>query len=87
MTKESSDCDTFAKKDLEKYLYQSKRAMVMNIVFASISIIVAFAVWMIWSPSWWVYLLILSAGLFGLVGDTINIWYCKKKLRGQNGNN
>ncbi|MDH4201954.1 MAG: hypothetical protein OEV87_03590 [Phycisphaerae bacterium] len=72
-------------KDAEKYLIQSKKAMLGNIIFASVSITFAFIVWIIWNPAWWVYLVILSGGLFGLVGDLVNIGYCKKKIRDNKG--
>jgi hypothetical protein len=71
-------------KDVDKYLIQSKKAMLGNIIFASVSIMIAFIVWMLWNPDWWIYLLILLAGFWGLVGDLINIWYCKKKIRDNN---
>jgi len=60
-------------KDLEKNLVQSKKAVVGHIVFLLMTVIAAFIVWVIWSPDWWVYPLILSAGLFGLIGGLINI--------------
>ena len=70
-----------SKKDLEKYLFQSKKAIVAHIITTLVTVIVAFVVWKIWSPRWWIYLLILWAGPYGLIGDSINIWICKKKLK------
>lgn len=75
-----SDTSIF-KKDLEKNLLKSKKAVVWDIIFTAILVIVAFAVWKIWNPHWWIYLLILWAGPFTLVGDLINILYCKRKLK------
>lgn len=71
---------SISKKDLEKYLYQSKKAMTGHAVFTLVTIILALVVWKIWSPRWWIYLLILWAGPFGLIGDFINIYYCKKRI-------
>ena len=68
-------------KELEKNLRKSKKAIVTHFIFMGMTVIVAFAVWWIWSPCCWVYLLILWAGPFTLVGDLINIWYCKRKLK------
>ena len=68
-------------KDIEKYYIQSKKAMLGNTIFALLSIITAFIVWLIWRPDWWIYLLILFGGMFGFTGDLINIWYCKKKMK------
>ncbi|MHC4103641.1 MAG: hypothetical protein ACYSR9_01775 [Planctomycetota bacterium] len=72
---------SISKKDLEKYFHQSKKSMVGHVVFTLATIIVAFVVWKIWSPRWWIYLLILWAGPFGLIGDLINISYCKKRTK------
>ena len=55
--------------------------MLGNIIFASVSIIAAFIVWILWRHAKWVYLIVLLAGFWGLVGDLLNIWYCKKIRR------
>lgn len=72
---------SISKKDLEKCLHQSKRAMVGHVIVTLVTVIAAFVVWKISSPRWWIYLLIVWVGPFGLIGDFINIWYCKKKIR------
>jgi hypothetical protein len=66
------------KQELEKSFNTSKRSMAGHLVFLFIAITAIFVVWVSWSPDWWVYVIILFAGLFGFIGDLINICYCKK---------
>ena len=70
-----------SKEDLEKYLRQSGKAVKGHIVFILITLVIAIAVRLIWNPRWWIYLLFMWSGPFGLSGDLINIWYCRSQLR------
>jgi hypothetical protein len=71
---------SISKKDLEKYLRLSQKLIIGHAVFTLITIIIALAIWRIWDPTWWLYLLILWAGPFTLTGDFVNIQYCKRRL-------
>ena len=85
---------TFEDK-LRRYLAMSKKTHPWNmklwlvilsqgiflIAFMIVTVVVAFVVWLLWNPRWWIYLLFLWAGPFSLFGDLVNIWYYKKKLK------
>ena len=70
-----------SEKDFVKNLQQSKKRMVGHFIFTVMTVVIAFVVWKIWNPRWWIYFLILWAGPFALVGEFINIWYCKRKMK------
>jgi hypothetical protein len=70
-----------SRKDLEKYLVQSKKAIIGHIITMVLTVFIAIGIKFIWDPRWWIYVLVLWAGPYGLIGDYSNIWYCKKKLK------
>jgi hypothetical protein len=73
--------ESYSKKELEKCLLRSQKAMTAHIITLIATALVALVIKVIWNPQWWIYVLVLWVGPYGLIGDVINIWHCKKKLR------
>jgi cytochrome c-type biogenesis protein CcmH/NrfF len=73
--------ESYSKKELEKCLLRSQKAVTAHVITLIVTLLIALGIKLAWDPRWWIYVLILWVGPYGLVGDGINIWYCKKKLK------
>jgi hypothetical protein len=69
------------RRDLEKALRKSQRALPINLAFAALAIGVLWAAYQfVGLPQWAAYALGFFA-VFGAVGDAINIPYVRHRLR------
>ena len=67
-------------KKLRKRLRQSQAAIPGALIFGALCLAALLAVDWFVTVAWWVYAAILWVVPFGLVGDSLNIWYIKRKL-------
>ena len=71
-------------KELEKYLRQSKRAILGILAFGAIVLLILLATEVFCDVPWWVYVLLLWVVPFGLIGDGINSVYISRRLKALN---
>ncbi len=66
---------------LLKNLKASKAMIPGHVVALGLAIMISFVLQVAFPVRPWVYALLVFAGMFGLIGDILNIIYCRRRLK------